>query len=109
QVVRKRIISSAYGHSRSDLAFSEPTWRQYAHLHGWEIRIHHDEPPSDQPTERERRQQRKLHKLALLKEHLAQTDLLLWLDADTMFLRYEQDIAGSLYAEDFQGLILEQH
>jgi len=50
----------------------------------------------------------KWHKVGLLREALADNALAVWVDADVLVLRDDEDVAAHLHPDHFQGLALEQ-
>lgn len=50
----------------------------------------------------------KWRKLGLLREALRTYAVVVWLDADVLLTRHDEDVAGLLSARDFQGLVLEE-
>ncbi len=53
-------------------------------------------------------QQAKWRKVALLRDALRTYGVVVWLDADVLLTRHDEDVAGLLSPRDFQGLVLEQ-
>jgi hypothetical protein len=87
-----------------DLAL--PTFHRYAQRWGYHVRAV-DLVVDGQGTDLGARQA-KWAKLRLLRQALAQYRLALWLDADVLLLRQDEDVAGHLRSGDFQGLVLER-
>jgi hypothetical protein len=52
-------------------------------------------------------QRAKWAKIGLLRDALAAFALVVWLDADVLLVRQDEDIAGHLHPDDFQALALE--
>lgn len=52
-------------------------------------------------------QQAKWRKLGLLRAALRTYSVVVWLDADVLLTRHDEDVAGLLSPRDFQGLVLE--
>ena len=52
-------------------------------------------------------QQAKWAKLRLLREALERYPLALWVDADVLLRRHDEDVATHLHPDHFQGLVLE--
>jgi galactosyl transferase GMA12/MNN10 family len=86
-----------------DLAL--PTFRTYAQAWGWKVLAHDlftDGSGADIAAT-----QAKWAKLELLREALRHHPLALWLDADVLLLRHDDDIRQHLHPESFQALVLE--
>jgi hypothetical protein len=84
------------------MSLAEPTWKAFALLHGWEVRALREHPAGSVS-----REEAKAFKLTAIEQALREANLVLWLDADAMIVDPSVDIAGFLYATDFQGLVLE--
>ena len=86
-----------------DLAL--PTFHRFAQTWGYDVRAHRlvaDGLGADAPA-----QQAKWSKIQILREALTDYPLALWLDADILVLRHDEDIAGQLHPECFQALVME--
>jgi galactosyl transferase GMA12/MNN10 family len=86
--------------------FAEPTFQSYADRWGYEVRtldLKVDGERAD-PTA----QRAKWGKIDLLRKALSDYPLALWLDADVLIARTDDDIAAHLHPEHFQALVLEQ-
>jgi hypothetical protein len=99
--LRKTIVSCGLGASSDGLALAQPTWHAFAALHGWQVAA------LDRPQYAGNRQEAKSTKLSLIREALANADVVLWLDADAMIIDPSVDIVGSFYEGDFQAFALE--
>ncbi|MCW2541107.1 MAG: hypothetical protein JWN95_2832 [Frankiales bacterium] len=53
-------------------------------------------------------QRAKWTKIALLRQALSDYPSVLWLDADVLLMRDDEDIAEQVHPDSFQGLVLEQ-
>jgi hypothetical protein len=87
-----------------DLA--EPTFRALADRWGWELRavdLESDGACSDPQAQRS-----KWAKIGLLRAALRDFPLVLWLDADILVARTDDDISAHLHPAHFQALVLEQ-
>lgn len=87
-----------------DLAL--PTFRAYAEAWGWQVRA--TDLLSDGAGADPAAQQAKWAKTRLLREALRTSPYALWLDADVLLLRTDDDVLAHLRPGDFQGLVLEQ-
>ena len=87
----------------NDLAL--PTFGRWAERHGWVVL------PQDLATDGsgadERAQRAKWTKIALLRDALRRHPLVLWLDADVLLLRDDEDVSAHLHPDHFQALVLE--
>ena len=83
-----------------------PTFRRWADRWGWEV--HATDLASDGAGADSAAQQAKWAKTGLLRQALQQAPLALWLDADVLLLRDDDDIARHLLPGTFQALALEQ-
>lgn len=86
-----------------DLAL--PTFTAYAAPWGWDVAAHALE--SDGSGADARAQQAKWAKIGLLREALRTYPVALWLDADVLLLRNDEDIAAHLHPRHFQAMALE--
>lgn len=88
------------------LAHSLPTFERYAAAHGYDV---HVEPIDDHVgiADPSARRAARWQKIDLLWASLSRHRLVLWMDADAMFLRFDRDIADDLPPTCFQGLVLE--
>ncbi|HEX6056774.1 MAG TPA: hypothetical protein VFY98_13260 [Intrasporangium sp.] len=87
-----------------DLAL--PTFQRFADRWGYAVRAEELEQDGREATESA--QHAKWTKLTLLREALADHPMALWLDADVLVVRFDEDIADHLHPEHFQALALEQ-
>lgn len=87
-----------------DLAL--PTFRRYAGVWGWSVLA--QDLPVDGSGADEAAQQAKWFKTRLLRSALVEHPFALWLDADVLLRRDDEDILSHLHPEDFQALVLEQ-
>jgi hypothetical protein len=83
-----------------------PTFQRFARRWGYAVLA--EELPTDGAGADPAAQQAKWAKLRLLREALASFPLALWLDADILLTRDDEDIASHLHADHFQALALEQ-
>jgi hypothetical protein len=96
---RKVLCSIGFGPQERLLRLSGPTFEQYARRHGYELRL------LTQPLQTERPGQ--WNKILLLQELVKEYDLVLWVDADALFVDTGRDIAEEL--EDGRFLYLAEH
>jgi hypothetical protein len=86
-----------------DLAL--PTFRAYADRWGYDVRatdLAVDGTGADRGAQRA-----KWAKIALLRQALEDHALVVWLDADVLLLRHDEDVAAHLHPQHFQALVLE--
>jgi hypothetical protein len=104
---RGALVSAAGPRMRAmlhDLAL--PGFTRYAERWGWEVVVEdlaHD--GSDATPDAQRA---KWAKLGLLRQALQRYPLALWLDADVLLLRDDEDVTAHLHPAHFQALALEQ-
>jgi hypothetical protein len=87
-----------------DLAL--PTFRRWADRWDWTVLAH--DLAVDGAGADDRAQQAKWAKLRLLRAALTRYPMALWIDADVLLLRDDEDVAVHLHPADFQALALEQ-
>lgn len=87
-----------------DLAL--PTFRRYAQAWGW--RVLAEDLEADGTGADAEAQAAKWCKTRLLRAALVEHPLALWLDADVLLLRADDDIAQHLHPTAFQAFVLEQ-
>ena len=87
-----------------DLAL--PTFRRWADRWGWKVRA--VDLPSDGAGADPAAQAAKWAKTGLLRRALHEAPLALWLDADVLLLRDDEDVSEHLLPSCFQALALEQ-
>lgn len=86
--------------------FALPTFRDYAARWGYQIRATNlaaDGIGADPAARRA-----KWQKIRLLRKALTHYQLVVWLDADILLTRNDEDIASHLHPRHFQALALEQ-
>jgi hypothetical protein len=83
-----------------------PTFRCWADRWGWEVRVH--DLAADGVGADDRAQAAKWAKLRLLREALRHHPLALWIDADVLLMRADEDVSTHLHPDHFQALALEQ-
>lgn len=87
-----------------DLAL--PTFRRYAERWGWDVVV--EDLPADGAGADGGAQRAKWAKLRLLRQALEAHPLALWVDADVLLLRDDEDLTRHLHPRHFQALALEQ-
>jgi hypothetical protein len=87
-----------------DLAL--PTFRRYAER--WNYDIHAVDLAADGERAEAGAQRAKWAKIRILREALRSYPLAVWLDADVLIMRTDDDIATHLHAGHFQAMALEQ-
>lgn len=104
---RSVIVTAAGPAMRSVLRdYALPTFHRYADRWGYEVRS--EDLPSDGSGADRDAQQAKFAKLAMLRSALTDHPLVLWLDADVLVVRFDEDVADHLHPDHFQALALEQ-
>lgn len=83
-----------------------PTFARYAEQWGWRLLV--EDLPADGAGSSAGAQQAKWVKLRLLRQALMCYPLALWLDADVLLLRDDEDLTRHLHPQHFQALALEQ-
>lgn len=83
-----------------------PTFERYAKTWGYSVRA--VDLATDGAAANPSAQRAKWAKVRLLREALDENDLVLWVDADVLLLRDDEDIADHLHSDAFQALTLEQ-
>jgi hypothetical protein len=82
-----------------------PTFARYAERWGWSVLA--EDLPVDGAGATPDAQRAKWAKLRLLRQALERHPLALWLDADVLLLRDDEDVAAHLHSEHFSALALE--
>jgi hypothetical protein len=100
------IVSAAGPHMQTLMhRLAKPSFRSYADRWGYDVRtadLQVDGVRADAPAQRA-----KWAKIDLLRKALREFPLALWLDADVLVARTDDDIAAHLHPEHFQALALE--
>ncbi len=100
------VVTAAGPQMRSVLYdLSLPTFERWAAEWGWAVQA--VDLPSDGFGADAGAQRAKWAKIQLLREALRVYPMALWLDADVLLLRNDEDIATHLHADHFQALALE--
>ena len=84
---------------------SLPTFRRFAERWGYAVRA--VELELDGVATDEAAQRAKWAKVSLLRRALREFPLVLWLDADVLVMRTDEDVADHLHPDHFQALALE--
>jgi hypothetical protein len=84
---------------------SLPTFRRFADAWGYDVRA--VDLGSDGAGASDLAQQAKWAKVSLLRSALQDYELVLWLDADVLVVRTDEDIAEHLHDDHFQALAIE--
>jgi hypothetical protein len=87
-----------------DLAL--PTFRRWADRWGWDVAAH--DLPADGVAADDGAQRAKWAKLRLLRDALSHYPMAMWIDADVLLVREDEDVAVHLHPDAFQALALEQ-
>jgi galactosyl transferase GMA12/MNN10 family len=82
-----------------------PTFHRFARRWGYAVLA--EDLPTDGAGADPSAQQAKWAKIRLLREALATFPLALWLDADILLTRDDEDIASHLHPDHFQALVME--
>ncbi len=101
-------VVSAAGPQMRDVLFdlALPTFARWAKQWGWFLSV--EELPADGVGADAAAQQAKWAKLDLLRAALRRFPMALWLDADVLVLRNDEDVSIHLHPDAFQALVLEQ-
>jgi hypothetical protein len=83
-----------------------PTFERYAARWGWQVQAH--DLTADGSGADAAAQRAKWTKTCLLRDALSSHPMALWLDADILLLRDDDDIRQHMRADHFQALALEQ-
>ena len=101
--VRKVLLTGANATIRPVLDYTGPTHQQFADANGYEVVVA-DFDRHGHTAIRESR----MAKVSHIRDQLtACADLVMWVDADALFLRSDGDPADDLRPTDFQGFVLE--
>ena len=87
------------------LDLSLPSFERFADRWGYDLRV--EELPYDGEAADADAQRAKWTKIRLLREALDDYSLALWVDADVLLRRYDEDVADHLHPDHFQALVLE--
>jgi hypothetical protein len=93
----KVLCSLGAGRQRRLLALAERSFRPYAQRHGYTLDLRTDLIDTSRPPA--------WSKVALIRELLARHETVVWLDADTIVVRGDRDIAAELPDGRFLGLV----
>ncbi len=85
---------------------SLPTFHAYARRWGYAVQAH--DLPSDGRGADPAAQRAKWAKLQVVRSALREHPLVVWLDADVLLMRTDEDVAALLRPRAFQGLALER-
>jgi galactosyl transferase GMA12/MNN10 family len=83
-----------------------PTFRRWADRWGWTVRA--TDLAADGAAADAGAQRAKWAKIGLLRDALREFPLALWVDADVLIVRDDEDVADHLHPSAFQALALEQ-
>lgn len=86
-----------------DLAL--PTFRRWADRWGWAVEA--ADLPADGTAADAAAQSAKWAKIGLLRDALARAPMAMWVDADVLIVRADEDVAVHLHPSAFQALALE--
>lgn len=103
---KKALVSAAGPNMQEILACSEPTFEQFADIHGYDLVIDRqlrDHSRHQHPRSREGR----WGKIALLEATIQSHDFVVWMDADVMVHKFDRDIAEDVPTNCFQAFVLE--
>jgi hypothetical protein len=96
---RKVLCSLGFGGQEKLLALSRRTFEDYAQRHGYELDLRTERLQTERPGQWD--------KVLLLRELIGRYDLVLWIDADALFVDTRRDIADEL--EEGRFLYLVEH
>jgi len=104
--VQGAIVTAAGPHMRAILhELALPSFRRYADRWGWALcatSLPHDGAAADPSAQRA-----KWAKIGLLRQALRTFPMALWLDADVLLTRHDDNVATHLHPDAFQALALE--
>lgn len=83
-----------------------PTFQRYADAWGYEVETH--DIPADGGRSDPGAQAAKWAKVPLIRSALERAAFVIWLDADVLVARVDDDITTRLHPDHFQGLVAEQ-
>jgi hypothetical protein len=108
QLHSRGVLLTAAGPHMHDVLheLSLPSFQRYGARWGYDV--HPVDLPVDGVGADAAAQRAKWSKIGLLREALDSFPLVLWLDADVLLLRSDEDIAIHLHPDSFQALALEQ-
>ena len=107
RAARGAIVTAAGPRMRAALhELALPTFRRYAEQWSWELVV--EDLPVDGTGACAGAQEAKWAKIRLLRQALTAHPLALWLDADVLLLRDDEDLTLHLHPDHFQALALEQ-
>lgn len=96
---KKCLLTSATGECADLITYAGPLMERYAARHGYDLRVNREEP--EDPTGERRA------KITLLREALPDYELVVWVDADVLITKFDEDIADDVPAFAFQAFVLE--
>lgn len=104
--MRKTLITAAGPNMASVLAdISLPSFSSFAARHGYAVRVKHvTEDDADRLSILAKHV--RWQKLSFIRSALAESDIVVWFDADVLICRTDTDILDCLGAHDYQGLVL---
>jgi len=98
----KLLLTHAAGPAEQLLDVVEPNYRAYAERHGFRLEALRGTVDTHGRTSY-------WSKVALIRQYLATTDVLVWLDYDFVIRRQDLDMTADFYAEDFQAMCMEYY
>ncbi|MDP8969925.1 MAG: hypothetical protein M3N52_05425 [Actinomycetota bacterium] len=104
----KVLVSAAGPRLQRLLRCSEPTYRRFAAEHGYELVIDRAVDDAAATSDLQARRDARWRKVDLLIDALGCFELVIWVDADAMFRRFDRDIAADVPDGCFQAFVLEQ-
>lgn len=105
--MNKALVTAAGPNFSEMLACSEPTFRQFAETHDYDLLIDHNLADSSDRDDTDSRAAR-WAKVGLLQTALQRGyDLVVWMDADVMITQFDRDIAKDVDPDCFQALVME--
>lgn len=93
----KAIVTFGTGPAKELLAIAEPTFREYADRHGYELLVYDDIPDLRPPS---------WFKVRAMIQALRDHEEVLWLDADVLILDDEKDLADEVPADAWQAMVI---
>lgn len=104
---RPGVLVTAAGPTMHDVLhdLALPTFHRFAHRWGYDVEV--EALSTDGAAADERAQVAKWTKIRLLRQALERYPIAVWVDADILLRRADEDVADHLHPDHFQGLALE--
>lgn len=103
----KKVLVTAAGPNMMPILqnYSLPTFKKFADAHDYKVKV--IELPSDSLARKDSQAKNaRWQKMAILRDALTTNDIAVWLDADILIRRFDDDVASHLKETDYQGFVL---